>query len=665
MPENTPDMDDYDRNLRADSRLAALASFDILDTPEENEFDDIVHLASSICATPVALISLVEVDRQWFKARVGFEACETPIEQSVCAHALGQTELLIIPDLTADPRTSTNTLVAEDPAIRFYAGAPLVTDDGQIIGTLCVIDTEIRPQGLTAQQADVLRTLARQVMVLLKARKRLADGENRALRYQIAEEAGRIGTFDVSVADSRMTLSPECCRIFGVPVARTYPTSVLEQVIVPEDASVRSSDATRASGTAPVDVEYRIRRPSDGQLRWLARRAEFIHDDAGNVVRMFGTVTDVTDRRRLVTHQAALLDLGDALRNCTSPQQAMAVASQTLGETLDIGNAGYGRFSGHGTQLNLEQDWAAPGLDRTPGEYALAGLSNTVARLQSGLPLAVHDIATTEWLGTDRDYFARAGVATILAIPLLGEGGLVAMMFASGAQPRDWDRAEVDFAHGVADATYAAIARLDSQASQQLLNRELGHRMKNQLAMIQAIVSQTLRSAPDLATAGESLSNRIRALASAHDALISGESGCTTVGEIVRRTVSVHDDHLAHRFDTEGPDMIVGPQPALSLSLLLHELSTNAAKYGALSNEQGDVLLRWGSDTSVTPASFWLTWRERGGPQVTAPDRSGSGSRLIRAGLAGVIDSNVALDYDSAGLRADISADLVSFQKRD
>ena len=658
-------MDDYDRNLRADGRLAALAGFDILDTPEEGAFDDIVQLASHICATPVALVSLVELDRQWFKARVGFELCETPIEQSVCAHALGQTDLLVIPDLTADPRTSANTLVTEDPAIRFYAGAPLVTDEGQVIGTLCVIDTIPRPEGLTDQQADMLRTLARQVMVLLKARKRLAEGENRALRYQIAEEAGRIGSFEIQVADAMLTLSPECCRIFGLPVTPTLPTSVIEEIILPEDANVRSSDATRVSGTAPVDVEYRIRRPSDGQLRWIARRAEFIRDRNGNVTSMFGTVTDVTDRRRLVDHQAALLELGDALRNATSPQQAMAVASQTLGETLGVGRAGYGRLAGNGTLLVLEEDWAAPGISRLSGEHQLAELSNTITRLRSGLPLAIRDIAGTDWLGTDREVFARSGVATQILIPLLADSSLVAILFAAGDKPRDWAKDEIDFVHGVADATHAAITRLDSQASQQLLNRELGHRMKNQLAMIQAIISQTLRSAPDLATAGESMSSRIRALAHAHDALISGESGCTTVGEIVRRTVSVHDDLLVRRFDTAGPDLIVGPQPALSLSLLLHELSTNAAKYGALSNEDGEVLLRWGTDTAASPTRFWLTWREQHGPAVTTPTKTGSGSRLIRAGLAGVIDSNVTLDYDSAGLRADISADLASFQKRD
>ena len=107
------------------ARLATLESYGILDTPAEQGFDDIVLLASQFCETPVALVSLVAGDRQWFKARVGVGECGTPLSQSVCAHALWQPGLLIIPDLTLDPRTRENTLVTGPPHIRFYAGASM------------------------------------------------------------------------------------------------------------------------------------------------------------------------------------------------------------------------------------------------------------------------------------------------------------------------------------------------------------------------------------------------------------------------------------------------------------------------------------------------------------------------------------------------------------
>ena len=120
-------------------RLAALNRYAILDTPPETGFDDIVQLACQLCAVPVSLVSLVAGDRQWFKARIGFPQCGTDLNSSVCAHALAQPDqLLVIPDLTGDPRTRTNPLVTGEPFIRFYAGAPLATSQGEVLGSLCV-----------------------------------------------------------------------------------------------------------------------------------------------------------------------------------------------------------------------------------------------------------------------------------------------------------------------------------------------------------------------------------------------------------------------------------------------------------------------------------------------------------------------------------------------
>ncbi|MGU3541179.1 GAF domain-containing protein, partial [Methylobacterium sp. A54F] len=124
----------------------------MLDTLPEAGVDGIVRLATRLCAAPVALVSLVARDRQWFKARVAFPHCETDLDRSVCKFALPEPDLLVIPDLTADPRTARNPLVTDDPRIRFYAGAPLRTPEGPVLGSLCVIDTVARPGGLTPEQ---------------------------------------------------------------------------------------------------------------------------------------------------------------------------------------------------------------------------------------------------------------------------------------------------------------------------------------------------------------------------------------------------------------------------------------------------------------------------------------------------------------------------------
>ena len=156
-------------------RATMLAGYHIMDTPPEPAFDDIVYLAADICEAPIALVSLVEDSRQWFKARVGLDLCETDIGSSVCRHGLGSPDLLIIPDLKTDPRTAENPLVVARPPIRFYAGAPLRTSTGDALGMLCVIDRFPRAMGLTQRQQRALSALARQAVTTIEFQRFLRE----------------------------------------------------------------------------------------------------------------------------------------------------------------------------------------------------------------------------------------------------------------------------------------------------------------------------------------------------------------------------------------------------------------------------------------------------------------------------------------------------------
>lgn len=150
-------------------RLAALRHYGILDTPREAEFDEVVRVASAICGTPISVINLIDHGRQWFKAEVGLGVRETPIDSSICAHAILQPGLFIIPDTTLDPRFADNPLVTGDPHLRFYAGALLETPDGFPLGTVCVLDYQ--PRELHETQKSFLRLMANQVMKLLELRR--------------------------------------------------------------------------------------------------------------------------------------------------------------------------------------------------------------------------------------------------------------------------------------------------------------------------------------------------------------------------------------------------------------------------------------------------------------------------------------------------------------
>ena len=157
--------------IRNQSRLKSLSSLSIIDTKPEQVYDDLANLARLICNTPVANVCFVTEDRQWFKAFVGNEVQETPVTQSVCAHAISEDSILVINDLRNDSRTNFNTLVTGDSHLRFYAGVPLRLDDGFGGGTLCVLDTKPHPDGLSLAQIEALKALGRQATSQLQTRR--------------------------------------------------------------------------------------------------------------------------------------------------------------------------------------------------------------------------------------------------------------------------------------------------------------------------------------------------------------------------------------------------------------------------------------------------------------------------------------------------------------
>lgn len=497
-------------------RLEALDGYDILDTSPEVGFDDAVLLARQICNTPIALVSLVASKRQWFKAAAGLDLRETPIEQSVCAHALRQADTLIIPDLSLDPRTRTNTLVTGAPFIRFYAGALLKTRSGIAIGTLCVIDTVPRPGGLTEQQTFSLEALARQVMTQLEYRRTMIKAEHAALeerdaaaastaraleserlaallrasetRLRMAQAAGRIGSFELDIATDRLTVTDQFCLIFGLPIMPTVNAPDIERLIHPGDEHLISDRGSRESGEMALYTEYRVRKPQTGDVAWISRSAMLVRNANGVTIRVLGTVCDITERK------------------------------------------------------NIEE-------------------------------------------------------------------------------------------------------------RQRILNDELGHRLKNTLALVQAITRQTLRNASDH-EAVEAFERRIDALGRAHDVLLQHSWSAADLRQLAANVLGLHG--AASRFHLDGPRLRLTAKAALSTSLVLHELATNAIKHGALSVSTGYVRLSW----EIEPDCLIVKWTEHDGPPVVAPTKIGLGSRLIDMGIIG--GSRSRKRYEPSGLVVEFRAPLAA-----
>jgi len=174
-------------------RLEALQRYGVLDTPPEREFDDLAKLASLVCRTPFAAISLIDADRRWFKATVGLSPTELPRAQSLCAETIQQSDVLIVNDTLDDARFRDKPLVTGEPHVRFYAGAPLTTPLGHIVGTICVMDCA--PRTLAPEAAAALRVLGQQVMTRLELRRQISEvhATNQEMK----------GLLDVNIAVSR------------------------------------------------------------------------------------------------------------------------------------------------------------------------------------------------------------------------------------------------------------------------------------------------------------------------------------------------------------------------------------------------------------------------------------------------------------------------------
>ena len=351
--------------------------------------------------------------------------------------------------------------------------------------------------------------------------------------------------------------------------------------------------------------------------------------------------------------------LADRLRNLSDPEEVKRAATELLGRHLRASRVGYAEIDeAHGT-VTVRGDWTRDAETRSLGGHS--GLisafgAEALAFLRTGETLAIPDIRALPLSRSDvTDAWEAIGMRALITVPLVREGRLKALLYVHEPNPRHWKRSEAAMARDVAERTWAAVERAQAEQRQRLLINELNHRVKNTLATVQAIAYQTLKGDVPLDEARRRFEARLMALARAQSLLTAQN----WEGASLDRVVSDATEYLsaeAGRFHVSGDEIRLSPRAALALTLAFHELSTNAAKYGALSVEGGSVSVGWRVEDGV----LRIEWKERGGPPVSEPSRRGFGSRLIERGLSGDLGGCASLAFEPDGLACTIEAALAS-----
>lgn len=302
-------------------RLDDLKAFDLVGLEGNSTLKALTDFTANLCGTPIALISFVERDRQWFPVRTGLDARETPRETSFCAHTMRGDGIMVVPDAATDPRFSDNALVVGEPGIRFYAGAPLVSEDGIQLGALCVIDrapradlSPIQRQGLLVLASTIVAQLAQRRSHLHQTDE-LGEQEN---KFRILADTMPQMVWSTRADGFHDYYNARWYEFTGVPAGSTDGAG-WNGMFHPQDQERAWSVWRHSLETGePYEIEYRLRN-ARGEYRWTLGRALPIHDRNGSIVRWFGTCTDIHDHKMIMAQREIIAqELSHRIKNIFS-----------------------------------------------------------------------------------------------------------------------------------------------------------------------------------------------------------------------------------------------------------------------------------------------------------------------------------------------------------
>ena len=457
--------------------------------------------------------------------------------------------------------------------------------------------------------------------------------------------------------------------------------SVHDPAVLP---SVMERWKTSIATGEPFDMVFPL-RGADGVFRPFLTRVQPLRDKQGRIARWFGTNTDISQQ------QATAEALAEEKRHLETLNRTAALVAaelhleklvQTVTDAgVELTGAQFGAFF-----YNL--------LNERGESYTLYTISGVPREAFSKFPMPRNthvfeptfrgagtmrsdDITKDPRYGRNAPYHGmpegHLPVRSYLSVPVMSRSGeVLGGLFFGHSRPGVFTARQEELLVGIAAQASIGIdnARLYEAAQREITERrqaeqhrellinELNHRVKNTLATVQSVAAQTLRNSAVEKEARETFDARLIALSQAHDLLTSENWDSTSLGPVVAMALRPYRIDREDRFEIAGPEIRLAPKTALTMAMGLHELATNAVKYGALSNPTGMVSIRWEVDDGDAGPRLRLEWAERGGPPVAPPGRKGFGSRLIERGLAAELGGNVEIDFRPEGIVCSVQAPL-------